>query len=244
MGEESEYRPKPMAEVGGRPILWHIMRRYRAYGVRDFILCLGYKGDVIRDYFIHYHHRGGSDIRVDLSDGRVEVLSKEDMDWRVTLVETGSGAMTGARIRRALKYVTGSRFFATYGDGVSDIDIAALLKFHLAQNKLATVTAVRPPSRFGELSLDGSLVTSFIEKPQTTGGAINGGFLVFETKAMLEFPDDENLVLESTVLKELAARRDLAVFQHAGFWQCVDTNRELQLLNAMWERGNPPWHAE
>jgi glucose-1-phosphate cytidylyltransferase len=241
LNEETEYRPKPMVEVGGRPILWHIMRSYRAYGVREFVLCLGYKGDVIRDYFVNFPYRGGSDVRVDLADGRIDVLTKEKIDWRVTLVETGLETMTGARIRRAVKYVTGTRFFATYGDGVSDINFTTLLDFHVSQERLATVTAVRAPSRFGELSLDGSLVTSFIEKPQTSTGWINGGFLVLETKAVHDLPEDEGLVLESALLKSLAIRRELAVYKHTGFWQCMDTNRELQLLNGMWDSGNAPW---
>ena len=241
MGNKSDHLPKPMVEVGGRPLLWHIMRSYAAYGVRDFILCLGYRGDVIRDYFINFPYRGGADLRVDLADGHIDVLTKHNTDWRVTLVETGANALTGARIRRAIKYVTERRFFATYGDGLSNIDVSALLKFHLDQKRRATVSAVLAPSRFGELSLDGHLVTSLAEKPQISSRWINGGFLVIETEAMLEFSDDDELALEGGVLKSFAARRELAVFKHSGFWQCVDNVRELDLLKNMWHRGNVPW---
>jgi glucose-1-phosphate cytidylyltransferase len=238
--EETEFKPKPMALIGDRPILWHIMSLYHTHGVRNFILCLGYKGDVIRDYFLNFRYYNG-DVRVDLSDGTVSILSRQTTDWRVTLVETGSAASTGARIRSALPYISGERLFVTYGDGVSDVDISALLEFHVSQGKLSTVTAVRPPSRFGELLIDGNMARSFREKPQTTEGWINGGFFVFETKVIRELSDNADLVLESTVLQELSARNELAVFQHRGFWQCMDTYRELQLLNTMWAEGNARW---
>jgi glucose-1-phosphate cytidylyltransferase len=238
--EETEFKPKPMVAIGGRPILWHILSHYRAYGIRDFVLCLGYRGDVIRDYFLNFRHHN-CDIRVDLGDGTVTVLAEERVDWRVTLVDTGGDAMTGARIRRACKHVHGDRFLATYGDGVSDVDLRALISFHSSEGKKATVTAVRPPSRFGELLVDGGLVRSFTEKPQTGAGWINGGYFVFETASISELSDDEDLSLETQVLEELAARGELAVFKHAGFWQCMDTYREMQLLNHMWESGSAPW---
>jgi glucose-1-phosphate cytidylyltransferase len=238
--EETEFRPKPMVAVGGRPILWHIMSHYRTYGVRDFVLCLGYKGDVIRDYFLNFRNNHG-DIRVDLAEGAVTVLTQEEVDWRVTLVDTGTEAMTGARIRRAAKHVTSESFFATYGDGVSNVDLGNLLDFHRAEGKKATVTAVRPPSRFGELLVEGSLVRSFVEKPQTGAGWINGGFFVLETAMVGDLPENEDLTLEVDVLGQLAASGDLAVFKHPGFWQCMDTHRETLLLNDLWAGGAAPW---
>jgi glucose-1-phosphate cytidylyltransferase len=238
--EETEFRPKPMVAIGGRPMLWHIMSHYRAHGVRDFVLCLGYKGEVIRDYFINFRNHN-ADIRVDLGKGAITVLDQEEVDWRVTLVDTGANAKTGARIRRATRHVVGERFFATYGDGVANVDLGALLDFHRAEGKNATVTAVRPRSRFGELLVDGSLVRSFVEKPQTSASWINGGFLVLETAAVREFPDDEDLSLEDGMLEQLAARGELAVFKHSGFWQCMDTHREMQLLNDLWAGGAAPW---
>ncbi len=238
--EETEFKPKPMVAIGPRPILWHIMSHYRMHGVRDFILCLGYKGEVIRDYFLNFHHHN-VDVRVDLSDGTVTMLGEDKLDWRVTLVETGASAMTGTRIRRASRFLSGDRFFATYGDAVSNVDLAKLLDFHRSQGKAATVTGVRPSSRFGELQIEGGAVRSFVEKPQTSAGWINGGFLVFETAVAREFPEDENLSLETQVLEDLAARGQLSVFKHNGFWQCMDTFREMQLLNDMWTSGAAPW---
>jgi glucose-1-phosphate cytidylyltransferase len=238
--EETEFKPKPMVEIGSRPVLWHIMRHYRTHGVRDFVLCLGYKGEMIRDYFLNYRHRN-VDVAVNLSDGTVTVLDGEKIDWRVTLVETGDLTMTGARIRRARKFITGDRCFATYGDGVSNIDVTKLLAFHVAHGKMVTVTAVRPPSRFGELEVEGVNVRTFVEKPQTSAGWINGGFFVFETRMIRELPDGEDLVLERDVLEKLANERQLAVYQHPGFWQCMDTYREMQLLNELWASGAAPW---
>lgn len=238
--EETEFKPKPMVEVGPRPVLWHIMRHYRTHGVRDFVLCLGYKGDAIRDYFLNYHHYN-VDFTVDLADGAVTILDGEKLDWRVTLVETGDLAMTGARIRRAHKFITEDRFFATYGDGVSNVDLTKLLAFHTAQGKSATVTAVRPPSRFGELQVEGAAARAFTEKPQTSAGWINGGFFVFETKMVAAWSDDDALVLERDILEKLSMQGQLAVYQHPGFWQCMDTYRELQLLNELWASGAAPW---
>lgn len=240
MREETEFRPKPMVSIGGRPILWHIMSHYRSHGVREFILCLGYKGDMIRDYFLNFRNYN-ADIKIDLSDGTTSLLSERPVDWRITLAETGDQAMTGARLKKVLKYVSGDRFFATYGDGVSNIDLKALHGFHCAEGKKSTVTAVRPPSRFGELLLDGNLATSFAEKPQTGSGWINGGYFVFETETLRDFPQDDGLVLESTIVQSLAARGELSVYRHSGFWQCMDTYREMQLLDQMWTSGKAPW---
>lgn len=242
MRDETEFKPKPMVTIGSRPILWHIMSHYRSFGVRDFILCLGYRGEIIRDYFLNFRLHS-SDVRVDLSDGAVTLLGKNTSDWRVTLVDTGLAAMTGARIRRAARFIEEPRFFATYGDGLANIDLDALMKMHVAAGKGATVTAVRPPSRFGDLEIEDGVVRSFIEKPQTSAGWINGGFFVFETETVRQFSDDERLSLEVDVLENLAARDQLAVFQHTGFWQCMDTPREMQLLNEMWAKGDAPWKS-
>jgi glucose-1-phosphate cytidylyltransferase len=238
--EETSVRPKPMVSVGDHPILWHIMRNYRAYGVRDFVLCLGYKGEVIRDYFLNFRHNR-ADLEVDLASGDVTLLSREDVDWRVRLVDTGMNTQTGARIRRIAHHIQSDRFFATYGDGVANIDLDELLRFHREQGKQITVTAVRPPSRFGELLVDGALVRHFLEKPQTGAGWINGGFFVVERSAVDTFPDRENLSFEADVLEDMAARGQLAVFKHDGFWQCMDTYRELQHLNDLWASGHIPW---
>jgi glucose-1-phosphate cytidylyltransferase len=240
MREETEFRPKPMVPIGGRPILWHIMRHYRAYGVRDFVLCLGYKGEVIRDYFLNYRNHNG-DIELDLATGNIEVLREDRVDWRVRLVDTGPDTMTGARMRIASHHLKGERCFATYGDGVSTVNLDQLIAFHRKQGKHATVTAVRPPSRFGELLVDGGVVRSFSEKPQTDAGWINGGFMVFETTLLRELPDRKELSLETHVFEELAVRKQLSVFTHDGFWQCMDTYREMQLLNDLWTKGTAPW---
>lgn len=240
--EETEYKPKPMVEIGGRPILWHIMKIYAAYGVRDFVLCLGYRGNVIRDYFLNYRHRR-ADIAVELRDNTLTVLGEDDVeDWRIVLAETGAEAQTGGRIQRALRYVRGRTFFATYGDGVANVDLARLLDFHDRMGCKATVTAVHPSSRYGEIAMDGGVVRTFQEKPQVNDGWINGGFFAFERAAFDDFPDDPKLVLESHVMPELARRCELAAFHHDGFWQCMDTYREMQLLNEMWARGEAPWH--
>ncbi len=243
--EETETRPKPMVEIGGAPILWHIMKFYSARGgVRDFLLCLGYRGNVIRDYFLNYKNRT-QDTRIDLASGAVEVLPNggETEDWRVSLLETGAETLTGLRIKKALPRISGDRFFATYGDGVADIDLAALLEHHRRSGKLATVTAVHPSSRFGELELDGHVVRSFAEKPQVAEGWINGGYFVFEKRAFDLIGDDENVALEDGLLVRLAEQGELAVFRHDGFWQCMDTFREMQILDRMARSGTAPWRV-
>jgi len=240
--EETEFKPKPMVEIGGRPILWHIMRMYRHFGVRRFVLCLGYKGDVIRDYFLNYRNHI-HDLSVNLGTGAVEPLGGEEtgVDWEVVLAETGLHALTGLRVQRALKHIRGDRFLVTYGDGLADIDIDAVVGRHARMGRLATVSAVHPSSRFGELGVDGDMVRSFAEKPQVTEGWINGGFFVFERRAFDLFPANEDITLESGVLEKLAAMRELAVYRHAGFWQCMDTYREVLLLNTMWREDRAPW---
>jgi glucose-1-phosphate cytidylyltransferase len=240
--EETEFKPKPMVEIGNKPILWHIMKHYQSFGARSFVLCLGYKGDVIRDYFLNYRSHN-SDFAVDIGTGSVETLSNGfDEDWRVVLAETGRDTLTGSRIRRALRYVRGSTFFATYGDGVADVDLDALLAHHRRSGRLATVTAVHPSSRYGELGIERGMVKTFHEKPQVTQGWINGGFLVFEKAAFDRVPAAlDDVSLEQGVLESLAADGQLAVYQHPGFWQCMDTYREMQLLNELWSSGSAPW---
>ena len=238
--EETEFKPKPMVEIGGRPILWHIMRRYHRYGVRRFILCLGYKGDVIRDYFLNYSVRQ-DDVTVNLRSRHVELHGASAEDWDVVLAETGDAAMTGARLKRALRHVRGEHFFATYGDGVADIDLAELLATHERSGRLATVTTVHPSSRYGEIDLEHGVVRTFSEKPQVADGWINGGFFVFAKRAFALVGEEEGVVLEADLLPRLARDGQLAAYQHAGFWQCLDTYREMLVLNQIWERGGAPW---
>jgi glucose-1-phosphate cytidylyltransferase len=217
------------------------MRRYHRYGVRRFILCLGYKGEVIRDYFLNYRMRQ-CDVTVKLRSHDVEVHGEDTTeDWEVVLADTGDASMTGARIRRALKHVKGRHFFATYGDGVADIDMARLLAAHEAGGRLATVTAVHPSSRYGEIDVAHGVVRTFSEKPQVADGWINGGFFVFAREAFDGTRDDPGLVLETDVLPPLAARGQLTAHQHDGFWQCMDTYREMVMLDQIWERGDAPW---
>lgn len=233
--------PKPMVEIGNRPILWHIMKGYAHAGFCDFTLLLGYRGDVIRRFFLDYKAMT-CDAAVTLG-GKVEYLTQHpEEDWRVVLADTGQNAMTGCRIRRGAKYLVGDRFLATYGDGLADVDLRALLAFHQQHGKLATVTAVRPPSRFGELGLDGDRVREFSEKPQVGAGWINGGFFVFERPFVERYlPDDENLSLEREPLARAARDGELMVFRHEGFWQPMDTYREWNILNDLWRSGKAPW---
>ncbi len=243
--EETEFKPKPMVEIGARPILWHILKHYGAYGADRFVLCLGYKGDAIRDYFIHYHNRS-HDLEVDVGSGALEVIPtpKEDkLEGRVVLVETGAESLTGRRILKALRHVRGDMFLATYGDAVADVDIDELIDTHLRLGKLATVTAVHPSSRFGELGIEGDVIRSFAEKPQVTQGWINGGYFVFQKKAFALLDPDLNEPLETALLERLAAMGELAVHHHRGFWQCMDTFREMQLLNDLWGSGAAPWRV-
>ena len=241
--EETEFKPKPMVEIGGRPILWHIMKHYGAHGVGRFVLCLGYKGDAIRDYFINYHNRS-HDLEVDVGSGALAVIptaNEDKLDCRVVLAETGHDSLTGRRILTALKHVRGETFLATYGDAVADVDIEAVIDTHLRLGRLATVTAVHPSSRFGELSIDGGVIRSFAEKPQVAEGWINGGYFVFQKKAFELLHADQNEPLETALLERLAGMGELAVHQHRGFWQCMDTFREMQLLNDLWNSGAAPW---
>ncbi len=240
MREETEYRPKPMVEIGGRPILWHIMKLYSCFGFSEFVICLGYKGDLIRDYFLNYEIRN-RDFTVTLGSRSVAIHnSHSEEGWKITLAETGDDTMTAGRIKRVARYLGDGPFMVTYGDGVADVDISRLTAFHRARGKLATVTGVRPSSRYGELQVQDGVVRMFREKPQVHEGCINGGFFVFERRVLdLVQSDDESL--EAGLLARLAEAGELAVYQHEGFWQCMDTYREMQLLNELWRNGRAPW---
>lgn len=240
--EETEYKPKPMIEIAGKPILWHIMKTYAHYGYTEFMLCLGYKGDVIRDYFYNYEARN-SDSTIELGNRNILVHgSHPEKGWRITLVETGKNTMTGARVKRMERYLDDDVFLLTYGDGVSDIDINALVSFHKNHGKIGTVTGVLPPSRFGELLVNGSSVSRFNEKPQmNAGGVINGGYFVFNRAFMRYLSDHESCVLERDPLERLVKDGELQVFLHKGFWQCMDTYRDMEYLNALWAKGSAPW---
>lgn len=241
--EETEIRPKPMVEIGSRPILWHLMKLYAHYGLSEFVLCLGYKAHIIKDFFLNYESRVNDfTVRLGESSG-VEFHNRHPEEgWTVTLAETGETAMTGARVRRVRRYLGREPFCLTYGDGLGDVDIPALLQFHRSHGKLATVTGVRPPGRFGELMVQGSQVEVFAEKPQVTEGFINGGFFVFEPEFIDRYLDDRNdLVLEGEPLQRLAADGELMMWPHEGFWQPMDTYRERKLLEDCWNSGQAPW---
>lgn len=237
--EETATRPKPMVEIGGRPILWHLMQFFASFGHKDFLVACGYRGEMIKQYFrdIASHE---SDFVVDLKTGTVDVLNGSRLDWKVGLVDTGLETMTGGRLRRLRPLLDGGTFMCTYGDGLSDVNIGALVQFHRTHGKLATVTAVRPPARFGGLAIDGTVVREFTEKPQAEGGWINGGFFVFEP-AVLDYITDDSTILERDPLERLAADGELMAYRHEGFFQPMDTLRERDLLEALWSGGHAPW---
>jgi glucose-1-phosphate cytidylyltransferase len=238
--EESVLRPKPMVEIGGRPILWHIMKIYAAHGITDFIVCLGYKGYVIKEYFANYVLHA-ADVTIDMAQNRLEYLSGAPEPWKVTLVETGEATETGGRLKRVARWLQDDDTFCmTYGDGVSDIDITASLAFHHKHGKLATMAAVTPPGRFGALTMDGDNVTGFREKPRGDGGLINGGFFVL-SRQVLDYVADDKTVWERTPLESLAANGQLQAFRHDGFWQPMDTVRERMVLESLWNGGKAPW---
>jgi glucose-1-phosphate cytidylyltransferase len=239
ISEESTSRPKPMVEIGGRPILWHIMNIYAAHGFKDFLIACGYKSEIIKAYF-HNFFIHNSDYMIDLRNGSLEVVNGSGIDWKVGVIDTGLETQTGGRIRRLRPWLENAPFMATYGDGVSDIDLTKLLEYHRCHGKLATVTAVRPPARFGGLTLDNGRVVEFSEKPQTGEGWINGGFFVFEPGVLDYIASDES-ILERDVLEKLALEGQLMAFQQPGFWQPMDTLREKQILEDLWARGKAPW---
>jgi len=241
--EETEVRPKPMIEIGGRPVLWHIMKLYSHHGLKDFVLCLGYKGYQIKDFFLNYEARM-NDLTVRLGHRpSVEFHNGHPEDgWTVTLAETGDTAMTGARLRRVRRYLKDGRFCLSYGDGLGDVDLTELIRFHRSHGKLGTVTGVRPPGRFGELRVQNISITAFAEKPQATEGFINGGFFVFETEVLDRYLDDrDDLTLEAEPLQRLAADGELMMYRHDSFWQPMDTYREWKLLEGLWNQGRAPW---
>lgn len=240
ISEETHLKPKPMIEIGGKPILWHIMKTYSAYGVHDFIICCGYKGYMIKEYFANYFLHM-SDVTFDMRYNSMEVHQRHAEPWRVTLVDTGETTQTGGRLRRVAKYIESeSSFCFTYGDGVANIDIGELIKYHNNHGKLATVSAVQPPGRYGALEQTGDIVTSFAEKPRGEGGLINGGYFILSPKCLDLIPDDRTS-WESIPLTTLAKQSELRAFEHNGFWQPMDTLREKNLLEELWASGNAPW---
>ena len=240
LAEETNLRPKPMVEVGGRPMLWHIMKIYAAHGVHDFVLCLGYKGIQIKEYFVNYRLHD-ADVTVDLAAGECTFHRSQAEPWRVTLVDTGDDTETGGRLKRIAPYVAGEEAFCmTYGDGLADIDVSALIGFHRAHGRLATVTAVQPPGRFGALDRDGPRVQAFVEKPRREGTGINGGFFVL-SPTVLDLLEGDHTVWERGPLETLAQRDELRAYDHRGFWQPMDTVRERIHLEQLWETRQAPW---
>jgi glucose-1-phosphate cytidylyltransferase len=241
--EQTETKPKPMIAVCGKPILWHLMSFYAGHGIRDFILCLGYQGDVIKRYFLDYAAMN-CDFTVDLSaPNQIEFHHEKSVCWRVTCVDTGLDAMTGARLKRCSPHIKNDTFLLTYGDGLSDVDIPATIGFHEKHGKAVTVTGVRPQSRFGELVVNGERVQSFSEKPNVDHGYINGGFFVMSRKALGYVSEEESCILERKPLEDAAKDGELMVYRHHGYWQCMDTYRDLQLLEKEWKSGKPPWRT-
>jgi len=242
ISEETHLKPKPMIEIGGRPILWHIMKMYSAHGVHDFIICCGYKGYVIKEYFANYFLHM-SDVTFDMSKNTMEVHQHNAEPWKVTLIDTGEDSLTGGRLKRIAHYVEGEEEFCfTYGDGVSNIDISSLIEFHRQHGKLATVTAVQPPGRYGALERIGNRVMGFTEKPRGEGGFINGGFFVLSPKC-LELIEDDQSTWETEPLVELANKNELMSYEHDGFWQAMDTLREKIHLEELWASGKAPWKS-
>jgi glucose-1-phosphate cytidylyltransferase len=239
ISEETAIRPKPMVEIGGRPILWHIMKIYSAYGVNEFIICLGYKGYMIKEYFANYFLHM-SDITFDMSDNRMEVHQASAEPWRVTLIDTGDTTMTGGRLKRVMSYVGDEDFCFTYGDGLSNVDISKLISFHKQQGTLATVSAVQPPGRFGALDMKENKITGFKEKPDGDGGWINGGFFVLSPR-VLSYIEGDAIVWEKNPLEHLAQDGELSAFRHSGFWQPMDTLRDKNYLEELWDSGKAPW---
>jgi glucose-1-phosphate cytidylyltransferase len=241
LAEETDLRPKPMVEIGGRPILWHIMKHYSHYGHSEFFLALGYKGEMIKRYFLDYHLFSGS-MTVSIKTGDVQVMDGECEDWVVHLADTGLMTNTGGRIKRLEPHLRDGTFLLTYGDGVCNVDLDDLIRFHHKQGRIATITAVRPAARFGGLVFDGNLISTFIEKPQIGEGWVNGGFIVVEP-ALFDYLHGDEDSLESNAFEQLAAEGQLAAYRHEGFWQCMDTLREKRLLEAYWQSGEAPWRV-
>jgi len=237
--EETEIKPKPMVEIGGRPILWHIMRHYAHYGFKDFVIALGYKGEVIKKYMVDYASLN-SNLTVNMKTGHIDIHDGFRPDWRVELVDAGIATLTGGRIKRLAPYLGSGTFMLTWGDGVSDVNLHELLSFHRSHGRLATLTAVRPPARFGHLTFDGEKVSQFSEKPQTREGWINGAFFVLEP-GVFNYIDGDDTQWEKEPMERLAADGQLMAYKHTSFWQCMDTLRDKRLLEDLWQKGNAPW---
>lgn len=240
--EETEFRPKPMVKIGEKPILWHIMKIYSHYGFNDFLICLGYKGEMIKEYFLNYKMMN-NDFTIQLGNQESVQFHNNhtEYDWKITLVDTGMSSQTGSRVKKIEKYIDDDYFMLTYGDGVADVNIKKLVNFHKSHGKIGTMTGVHPSSRFGEFALAGNQVLEFNEKPQTKEGLINGGFFVFNKEFFDYLHEGDDCILEKSPLVDLAADGELMVYPHEGFWQCVDTYRELEVLNELWEQGKTPW---
>ncbi len=242
IAEETITKPKPMIEIGGRPILWHIMSHYSAHECSEFILALGYKSEYIKDYFQRLSLLN-SDFSIDLLTGKTQLLSESPKNWKVSLIDTGLESMTGGRLRRLRPYLEKEAYFGlTYGDGLSDINIQDLIQFHKKHGKMVTVSGVRPPARFGEMTLNGNTVTRFAEKPQASVGWINGGFMICSSK-IFDYLEDDSTILEKSPLERIADEGQLMAYQHEGFWQCMDTLRDKLLLEQLWDSGKAPWRV-
>ena len=239
--EETEYRPKPLVEIGGRPILWHIMKIYSSHGVNDFIVCLGYKGYIIKEYFSNYFLHM-SNVTFDMRENKMKIHQKFVEPWSVTLVDTGEHTMTGGSLKRVQNYIDGETFCLSYGDGVSDIDITNLVNHHKSMNRLATITAIQPPGRYGALMIENDSVHHFQEKPEGDGAWINGGFFVLEPE-VFDYIEGDATKWEEYPLEKLAAEGQLSAYKHAGFWQAMDTLRDKRHLEDLWATGNPPWKS-
>ena len=239
LSEHTETIPKPMVPIGGKPILWHIMKTYEKYEHKDFYLALGYKAELIKDYFLNYRSLN-SDFTVDLNNGNFMTHQNINLDWKVTLVDTGLNSMTGGRLKRMKNFVGNETFLLTYGDGLTDINISDLVNFHNSHGKMVTVSAVHPGARFGELEMDGDIVTSFQEKPQTKQGWINGGYFVINPD-FFDLIEDDHTILEQEPLERVAKMGELVAFQHKGFWQCMDTKRDRDYLEELWTENKAPW---
>jgi len=242
LSEETVVKPKPMVEIGGKPLLWHIMRSFADYGFTEFVIALGYKGELIKDYFINYRKRT-CNLTVRLSTGDLMVHNGHSEDWTIHLLDTGVKTQTGGRVKRISQYIGREPFLLTYGDGVSNVNMNKLVEFHRDQGKIATVTAVRPPARFGDLTFEGERVSAFAEKPQTGAGWINGGFFVLEPE-IVNYIDNDNTSFESTPMERLTGENQLMAYRHDDFWQCMDTLRDVHLLENMWAAGNVPWRVQ
>lgn len=239
ISEETGVRPKPMVEIGGKPILWHILKIFSHYGIHDFVICLGYKGYLIKEYFANYFLHT-SDVTFDIAANRMDVHERHAEPWRVTLVDTGETTQTGGRLKRVAEYLGEETFCFTYGDGVGDVDVRALVGFHRKQGRIATVTAVQPAGRFGALDIEGQKITRFEEKPRGDGSWVNGGFFVLETAA-LRYIEGDDTIWERGALESLASSDQLSAYTHTGFWQPLDTLRDKLKLEELWQSGNPPW---